>query len=217
MVFVEAPDLMGVGLRPLGGMMAEGAMIRLFRLKRFAFCLTLVLMVLAAPSISWAASAPQSGFGAWLAGFNVGSGALIINPIVILIQWANFLILLIILNKILIKPLMSHMESRDAQIAGDFEAAERDRGEAAGYISQYEDALAEIQRENTEALIALQQEMTEATRKRLDEIRERTSREIEETRQSISAQAKQAASELESGAGRLAGEIATRLAGRSIA
>ena len=192
-------------------------MARLFRLKRFAFGLTPVLMLLAAPSVSWAASAPTSGFGAWLASFNVGSGALVINPVVILVQWANFLVLLVILNKILIKPLLNHMESRDAQITGDLETAERDRSEAAGYISQYEDALAEIQRENTEALIALQQEMTEATRNRLDEIRERTGREIEETRQSIAAQAKQAASELESNAGRLASEIATRLAGRSIA
>ena len=191
-------------------------MVRLFLLKRFALGLMPVLMLLAVPSLSWAASGPQSGFGAWLTGFNVGSGALIINPVVILVQWANFLILLVILNKILIKPLMSHMESRDAQITGDIEAAERDRSEATGYISQYEDALAEIQRENTEALIGLQQEMTEASRKRLDEIRERTSREIEETRQSIAMQAKQAASELESGVSRLAGEIATRLAGRSI-
>ena len=174
-------------------------------------------MLLVAPSVSWAASAPEGGFGAWLASFNVGSGALVINPVVILIQWTNFLILLVVLNKILIKPLLSHMESRDAQVTGDLETAKRDRSEAAGYISQYEDALAEIQRENTEALIAFQQEMTEATRKRLDEIRERTSREVEETRQSIAAQAKQAASELESGASRLACEIATRLAGRSIA
>ncbi len=214
---MEAPDLMGVVLRPARGVKAEGEMIRLFRLKRLALSLTPILMLLVAPSISWAASAPQSGFGAWLASFNVGSGALVINPVVILIQWTNFLILLVVLNKILIKPLLSHMESRDAQVTGDLETAKRDRSEAAGYISQYEDALAEMQRENTEALIALQQEMTEATRKRLDEIRERTSREVEETRQSIAAQAKQAASELESGASRLACEIATRLAGRSIA
>ena len=59
-------------------------MIRLFSLKQLAFCLTLILVLLAAPSISWAASAPTSGFGAWLAGFNVGSGALVINPVVIL-------------------------------------------------------------------------------------------------------------------------------------
>ncbi len=191
-------------------------MIRLVLLKRLAFCLTPILTLLAVPSVSWAASAPTSGFGAWLAAFNVGSGALVINPVVILIQWVNFLILLVVLNKILIKPLLNHMESRDAQITGDLEIAERDKSEAAGYISQYEDALAEIQRENTEALIALQQEMTEATRNRLDEIRERTNREIEETRQSIAAQSKQAVTELENNAGRLAGEIATRLAGRSI-
>ena len=203
----------------LQGRDAEEAMVGLFRLlKRFAFGLATVFLLLTAPSDSMAASAPTSGFGAWLASFDVGGDPpLVINPIVILIQWTNFLILLVILNKILIKPLLGHMESRDAQIAGDIKAAERDRGEAAGYISQYEDALAEIQRENTEALIGLQQEMTEATRERLDGIRERTTREIDETRQSISAQAKQAASELESSAHRLAGEIATRLAGRRIA
>ena len=114
--FVAEPEPPGDGFAPCTGMMAEGAMVRLFLLKRFALGLMPVLMLLAVPSLSWAASGPQSGFGAWLTGFNVGSGALIINPVVILVQWANFLILLVILNKILIKPLMSHMESRDAQI-----------------------------------------------------------------------------------------------------
>ncbi len=169
------------------------------------------------PSICWAASAaPQTGFGAWLASFNLGSGALIINPVVIVIQWVGFLVLLILLNKILVRPLMGHMEARDAEIAGDLEAADLDKSEAAGYVSQYEDSLAEIRRENTEALLALQQEVGEAGRKRIEEVRERTNREIEETRESIAAQAKQAASELEGAASRLAGEIATRLAGRAI-
>lgn len=191
-------------------------MPRFFRLKRFASASALALAVLAAPAASWAASAPQSGFGAWLSGFNLGSGALIINPVVIVVQWANFLILLVVLNRILVKPLMGLMESRDAEIAGDVEAAGRDRSEAAGYVSQYEDSLAEIRRENTEALIALQQEMAEATRGRLDEIRERTSREMQETRESIAAQARAAAADLEESAGRLASEIASKLAGRGI-
>lgn len=186
------------------------------RWKRSAPGLCLAVLAVLAPSVSWAASAPQSGFGAWLAGFNLGSGALIVNPIVIAIQWANFLILLVVLNKILVKPLKGLMEARDAEVAGDLEAARRDASETQGYISQYEDSLAEVRRENTEAVLALQQEMSEASRKRLDEIRERTGRELEETRQSLAAQAKHAAAELEDGAGRLASAIASRLAGRGV-
>ena len=201
---------------PDEGVVKEGSMGRLLRFRRFAPLLALILGAIADPAASWAASGPQSGFGGWLASFNLGSGALVINPIVILARWANFLILLVVLNKILIKPLMGLMESRDAEIAGDLEAAERDRGEASGYVSQYEDSLAEIQRENTEALAALQQEMTEASRKSLDEIRERTSREIEETRQSLVIQAGRAASQLEERAGGLASEIASKLAGRRV-
>ncbi len=189
-------------------------MFHLVRFKRLARGLALMIpALLIAPSASWAAGGAADS---WLAGFNIGSGALVLNPVVIVVQWANFLVLLFILNKILVRPLMGLMESRDAEISGDRRAAERGRSETAGYVSQYEDSLAEIEGENTEALIALQQEMSEASRERIDEMRERTNREIEETRQSLAEQTKWVASELEGRAVHLASEIASRLAGRAI-
>ncbi len=175
-----------------------------------------LLGVLWAPEIAWAA-VPKDAFGAWVHSFNFGSGALILNPVIIVIQWVNFLVLLIILNKILYKPLWRHLDKRNGKIEDDLTSAERDRGEAQGYVSQYEDSLAEIQRENTEALLALQQEMLEAGRHMIDEIRQKTTREVEEARASISSQAEQAASQLESRAGEFASQIANRLAGRQIA
>jgi len=170
----------------------------------------------ALPGGAWAAQA-RGGLDAWIHGFNLGSGALILNPVIILIQWANFLILLIVLNQILYKPLWRLMRERSGKIQGDRAAAERDRKEAMGYVSQYEDSLAEIQRENTEALIALQQEMTEAGRRRVEEVRRKTSRELEEARASVASQASRAAGELEGRAGQMAAEIASRIAGRRIA
>jgi F-type H+-transporting ATPase subunit b len=170
----------------------------------------------AAPA--WAAAAaPGGGFDAWVHSFNMGSGALVLNPIIILIQWANFLILLIILNKILYKPMRKLMDEREGKIKGDLHSAERDRKEAQGYISQYEDSLAEIQRENTEALVALQREMTEAGRRRVEEIRRETAGQVEEARASIASQAAQARRELEGRARQLAADIANRLAGRKVA
>ncbi|MEE9274389.1 MAG: ATP synthase F0 subunit B [bacterium] len=169
-----------------------------------------------APTAAAAASA-GGGLGGWIHGFNFGSGALVINPVIILIQWVNFLILLIVLNKILLRPLWKHMNERSGKIRGDLETAERDRSEAQGYVSQYDDSLAEIQRENTEAVVQLQQEMADATRARVEEIREKTNRELEEARSSIAAQAKGAASELKGRARQFASDIANRLAGRQVA
>ncbi|MEE9239790.1 MAG: ATP synthase F0 subunit B [bacterium] len=169
-----------------------------------------------APGPLWAA-VPKDPLAQWVHSFNFGSGALILNPVIILIQWANFLVLLIILNKVLYKPLWRHIDARNGKIEGDLASAERDQGEAQGYVNQYEDSLAEIQRENTEALLALQQEMAESGRQKMDEIRQKTAHEMDEARASISSQAEQAASQLESRAGEFASQIANRLAGRQIA
>ena len=157
------------------------------------------------------------GLKEWIAGFNFGSGALIINPVIIFIQWTNFIILLLVLNKFLYKPLWAVIEKRNGQIAGDLKSAERDKSESQGYITQYEDSLAEIRREGAETMAALQQEINEAGRKRIEEIRIQTSRELEEARASIASEAATAASELEERAKEFAGQIANRLAGRRIA
>ena len=183
------------------------------------FMFAAFLISLSVPEVSWAAAAHGTvgGFRGWLAGFNVGSGALVLNPAVILIQWANFIIILIVLNKFLYNPLWRVIDERNGKIEDDLASSERDRSETQGYITQYEDSLAEIQQENTEAMVALQQEINEAGREMIDEVREKTSKEIEEARASISTQAKTALSELEGEAEKFATQIANRLAGRTVA
>lgn len=176
-----------------------------------------ILYLISEPTSALAAVGKGEGFGAWVHGFNFGSGALILNPVIILIQWINFLVLLLILNKILFKPLWRQINERNNRIESNLTSAERDRSEALGYISQYEDSLAEIQRENTEALVRLQQEMVEANRQRIDEIRKRTAEEMNDARASIFKQATEASAELESQAKSFAAQIANRLAGRQIA
>ncbi|MDP7387266.1 MAG: hypothetical protein QF593_14690, partial [Nitrospinota bacterium] len=162
-------------------------------------------------------AAAAGGLEGWIHTFNFGSGALVLNPVIILIQWANFLILLIVLNKILYKPLWRLMNERSGNIRSNLETAERDRSETQGYISQYEDSLNETQREVTEGLVVVQQEMTEATRARIEEVRAQSAGELEEVRLNIAAQAEKASAELEERAREFAVEIANRLAGRKVA
>ncbi len=183
------------------------------------FMFTVFLISFSVPEVSWAAVAHDSGggFREWLAGYNFGSGALVINPVVIVIQWANFIIILLVLNKLLYKPLWRVIDERNGKINDDLASSERDRSETQGYITQYEDSLAEIQQENAEAMVSLQQEINEAGRKMIDGVREKTSKEIDEARASISSQAKTALSELEGEAEKFAAQIANRLAGRAVA
>ncbi|OGL59918.1 MAG: hypothetical protein A3J27_12670 [Candidatus Tectomicrobia bacterium RIFCSPLOWO2_12_FULL_69_37] len=182
----------------------------------FLSWLALGAVLLGAGPVS-AAQAAQGGFEGWLHTFNLGAGALILNPVVILIQWANFLILLILLNAILYKPLWRLMNERSGKIKGDTETAHRHRKEAQGYVSQYEDSLTEIRRENTEALFLLEQELNETGRRKHETIRVQTSRQVEEARALVAAETSRARVELRGRIQALAAEIANRLAGRKVA
>lgn len=164
-----------------------------------------------------AAQAAPGGFEGWLHTFNFGGGALVLNPVVILIQWANFLVLLILLNAILYKPLWKLMNERSGRIKGDAETAHRHHREAHGYISQYEDSLTEIRRENTEALFLLEQELSETGRRKHEAVRVQTSRQVEEARALVAAETLKARTELHGRVQGLAAEIANRLAGRQVA
>ena len=62
----------------------------------FLLFVSAILLVLA--SDVFAAGGADSAGRDWVRSFNIGKGALVLNPVIILIQWANFLIFLILLN-----------------------------------------------------------------------------------------------------------------------
>ena len=181
----------------------------------FFFLIASTLLVLA--SDVFAAGGEITAGRNWIRSFNIGKGALVLNPIIILIQWANFLVFLILLNIILIKPLRTHMQNRDSEVENNLSSSERDQKEAIGYISQYEDSLSEIRRENNERIVSLQEEITNNSLKKQAEIRDNASKDLEEARSRISAEASKARSELKEIANDLASQIANRLAGRNVA
>ncbi len=174
-----------------------------------------ILLVLA--SDAFAAGGEVNAGRDWIRSFNIGKGALVLNPIIILIQWANFLVFLILLNIILIKPLRTHMQTRDSEIENNLSSSERDQKEAVGYITQYEDSLSEIRRENNERIVSLQQQITNESLKKQAEIKENASKDLEQARTRISTEATKARTELKEMANELAAQIANRLAGRNVA
>ena len=185
-----------------------------FRLFLLLF-ISSILLVLA--SDVFAAGGEANAGRDWIRSFNIGKGALVLNPIIILIQWANFLVFLILLNIILIKPLRTHMQTRDSEIENNLSSSERDQKEAMGYITQYEDSLAEIRRENNERIVSLQQQITNESLKKQAEIKENASKDLSQARDRISAEATKALTELKEMANALDSQIANRLAGRNVA
>ena len=184
---------------------------------RNVVCIALAAALTLGAGAAEAATAASGGFEAWLHQFNAGGGALVLNPVVILIQWANFVILLVILNKILYKPLWRLMNERSGRVKHDVETSHRHRREAHGYVSQYQDSMDESRRENTEALFLLEQELSEKGRRKHEEIRVQTSAQVEQTRALIAAETARARAELRGRVEALAAQIANRLAGRKVA
>ena len=185
-----------------------------FTLALFFFIISIFLFL---ASDVFAAGGGTSSGREWIRSFNIGKGALVLNPLIILIQWANFVVFLILLNIILIKPLRTHMQNRDFEVENNLSSSERDQKEAIGYISQYEDSLSEIRRENNEKIVSLQEEITNESLKKQTEIRNKASKDLEEARSRISTEASKARSELKEMANDLASQIANRLAGRNVA
>ena len=156
---------------------------------RLFFLLFVPAILLVLASDVFAAGGADSAGRDWVRSFNIGKGALVLNPVIILIQWANFLIFLILLNKILIKPLRTHMETRNSKVENNLSSSERDQKEAMGYITQYEDSLSEIRRENNERIVSLQQQITNESLKKQAEIKENASKDLSQARDRISAEA----------------------------
>ena len=74
----------------------------------FLLFVSAILLVLA--SDVFAAGGADSAGRDWVRSFNIGKGALVLNPVIILIQWANFLIFLILLMGIMNRNLTKYLQ-----------------------------------------------------------------------------------------------------------
>ncbi len=132
------------------------------------------------------------------------------------IQWANFILLIILLNFLLYRPILKRMEGREKAISGNLEEAAADRAEAERQMADYEEAIASARRQGVEELLGLERQVSEGVRRSLDEKRGEAERMTEEARARVESESRDAEKALEGQVRDLAAAIGRRVAGREI-
>jgi F-type H+-transporting ATPase subunit b len=132
------------------------------------------------------------------------------------IQLANFLILLLILNAILYKPILAKIRERDARIQGDRDKAAHLEQKVTDQEKRHQEELAKARQIASEEKKNL---MAEAKKKEVDILsgaRAESTKIVDDMKASIRDQAEQARKTLKAEMAPLANSITEKLLGRSI-
>ncbi|MHB8174524.1 MAG: ATP synthase F0 subunit B [Nitrospirota bacterium] len=132
------------------------------------------------------------------------------------IQLANFLVLVIILNILLFKPVLRHLSERDTKIARQHEDATGYADKAQVLLREFEHDLADARVKATQAYHSLQQEGISRQRERLSQAKSEAQSMMEKARAQVSAESAKAKEILEKEMAKLPGEIASKLLGRPV-
>lgn len=155
------------------------------------------LLIAALPTSAFAAGG--GGFTLWnwpeKMGDPVGIGFMIIN----------FLVLLVILNKLIFKPLSTRHKERSERIAQELERATKAREEAEDLLKRSEERFAAIEKESTQ-IIDSARDKAEATRRRLIEKAQQDAKAIRDDAEQFAAR----------NAARVRAEIEAEVAARAV-
>lgn len=107
------------------------------------------------------------------------------DPKVLILQFGAFIIVLLVLRTFMFKPLMHIIQSRQEEIASQYENAEKTQKEANELKTQYNERLASVDDEIREKIAAavkeghsMKEQIIEESRKHADEIIMRAQEEI---------------------------------------
>jgi F-type H+-transporting ATPase subunit b len=134
----------------------------------------------------------------------------------LLIQMANFLVLLLILNKFLYKPILNLLDERRRRLEDSEKLVSDLKEKTSRQWEQYE---AELQRARISALAErekLKAEGSEAERKLLEEAREQASKLMHEARRRLDEESQKAREVLKAQAQTLGLEMAEKILGRQL-
>lgn len=135
----------------------------------------------------------------------------------LILQFVNFLVLLIILNKLLYRPLLNILEKRRETIDGSYQKAE-------SLQAEIDEKMARYQAQLSDAKLAANQERNELKRaamneegKILGEAQQKATARLQEIKSQVASEAEVAGQTLKTEAEELAGQIATKVLGRELA
>jgi F-type H+-transporting ATPase subunit b len=134
----------------------------------------------------------------------------------LLLQFANFMILLVVLNALLYKPLRAALAARKATIDGDLAQARATEEQIQAQVAEYEAKLQEARQRGSQERTALRQAAVAEEGRLLGAANEAASRRLQELKGQVADEAAAARQALRGETEALARQIAGKVLGRSV-
>ena len=134
----------------------------------------------------------------------------------LLLQFANFMILLVVLNVLLFKPLRAVMAARKATIDGDLAKARSLDEQVQSQVAEYEAKLQEARQRGSQERTALRQAAQAEEARLLGNANEKASQRLQSLKDQVAGEAEVARQGLRSETDALARQIAGKVLGRSV-
>jgi F-type H+-transporting ATPase subunit b len=129
----------------------------------------------------------------------------------------SVIVFLVLMNKILFKPLLQFMDARDKGIRDDLEEAAGLRQQAEGALTTYESALGAARRDMTEQAAALQRAMDAKQREQIEQARNEANTLVADAQATIARETQEVRTRLAAEARELARLVVAKLMGREVA
>lgn len=132
------------------------------------------------------------------------------------LQFANFMLLLLVLNALLYKPLRAVLAARKATIDGDLAKARALDEEIQAQVAEYEAKLQEARQRGSQERMALRQAALAEEAKMLGAANEKASQRLQSLKEQVAGEAETARQGLRSETEALARQVAGKVLGRSL-
>lgn len=134
----------------------------------------------------------------------------------LLVQLANFLVLIVVLNVLLLKPVLKHLAERDNKISTSHDEAKANAQRAEDLMAEFEAELGEARIKANQVYNGLQQEGASAQRASMNAAKAQAQEMIDKAKAEIEKDAARAREILKSEMEKLPRDIAAKLLGRTI-
>ncbi len=131
-------------------------------------------------------------------------------------QLANFIVLLIVLNYVLFKPIRQVMQEREQGISSSFGDAKAAQERMQSLLENYNASLADAKQKATATFNSLYQQGIDAQRDMIAAERTKAGEMLDKARADVAASASAARADLKKEAERLSQEITSKLLGRAV-
>jgi F-type H+-transporting ATPase subunit b len=128
----------------------------------------------------------------------------------------SVIIFLVLMHRILFKPLLQFMDARDQRIRDDLEEAARLRQQAESAVVTYESALSAARRDMAEQAIGVQRAIDAKQREQIEQARSEANILVAEAQATIARETQEARSRLAAEARDLARLVVAKLMGREV-